>query len=199
MASAQLQARIDELAEEISGLGRRFAEEAAPRLARALERSVEELVVDRAESINRLDSTSLTALRRAVVDQIQASSTEIVARLQNPDLWLRPTIEVGRDPAPELDHPNHRVWIALLNGADGLDPVLTEFGLTPSFVPDPGGGHFGLQPSLQELDSGGGLSRLWRRYVGLYQRYRELLQRLPEEERSRERERALRRWRDTQG
>jgi len=199
VASAQLQARIDELAEEISGLARRFAEEAAPRLARALERAVEELVVDRAESINRLDSTSLTALRRAVEDQIQAGSTEIVARLENPDLWLRPTIEVGRDPAPELDHPNHRAWIALLNGADGLDPVLTEFGLTPSFVADPGGGHFGLQPSLQELDSRGGLSRLWRRYVGLYQRYRELLQRVPEEERSRERERALRRWRGARG
>jgi hypothetical protein len=87
--------------------------------------------------------------------------------------------------------------VAILNGADALDPVLNEFGLPPSVVPDPGGGHYGLQPQrLGDLDPSGTLGRLWRRYVGLYEQYREALQRMPEEKAARERDEAIRRWRE---
>jgi hypothetical protein len=157
---------------------------------------MERLVGSRAEWFNGLNPESAAALRQAIRQGIERGAAKVRRRLQNPDMWLHPTIELARGPTDHLDEPNHRAWVAILNGADALDPVLNEFGLPPSVVPDPGGGHFGLQPQrLEDLDPSGTLGRLWRRYVGLYHQYREALRRLPEEKAARERDEALRRWR----
>ncbi len=96
--------------------------------------------------------------------------------------WLVAFLRRLGKPSPErtlrpgdLDSLNNRVWLALLNAADPLDAVLEEFGLSGSARADLGGAHFGLQPAtLRELDPGGRLLRLWRRYVSLYDRYRDL-------------------------
>ena len=158
---------------------------------------MERLIAARAEWFNGLQPEAVAALRRSVRAAIRRGSDDVRRRLQETDLWLHPTIELARGPVDSLDHPNHRAWVAILNGADALDPVLNEFGLPPSTIPDPGGGHFGLQPQrLSELDTRGSLARLWRRFLGLHAQYREALRRIPEEERARERDEALRRWRE---
>ena len=112
---------------------------------------------------------------------------------------LRVTGRRVKDPLPSeaLDDPMNRVWVRLTNGADRLDGVLTEFGLTPNALPDPGGGHFGLQPrSAAELDPSGGLTHLWREYVELYARHRKLSAKVESERSSEAGEEALRRWRE---
>lgn len=87
----------------------------------------------------------------------------------------------------DLDHPDNRVWILLLNAADALDPVLLEFRLEPAEVPDPGGAHYGLQPPrAEELDPTGTLARLWARYEEAFHRLaRAEGRREPEEARDR--------------
>jgi hypothetical protein len=107
---------------------------------------MERLVGTRAEWFNQLKPDSVAALRQAIRRGMERGAEGVRRRLQEPDLWLHPTIEHARGPTEQLDDPNHRAWVAILNGADALDPVLTEFGLPPSVVPDPGGGHYGLQP-----------------------------------------------------
>src|SRR5918999_5317821 len=194
MRRSDPRARVETLRHEIEALGRRFADEVPDRLARALDRSMERLVGTRAEWFNQLKPDSVAALRQAIRRGIERGAGGVRRRLQEPDLWVHPTIEHARGPTEQLDDPNHRAWVAILNGADALDPVLTEFGLPPSVVPAPGGGHYGLQPQrLGDLDSSGTLGRLWRRYVGLHQQYQEALRRLPEEKAARERDEALRR------
>jgi hypothetical protein len=86
---------------------------------------------------------------------------------------LRRFTRAPRRPAiDDLDDPGNRIWIALLAAAKALDPVLAEFGLSPSSVPDLGGGHYGIQPrTAEQLDPSGELVRLWRRYRLAYQRY----------------------------
>jgi len=158
---------------------------------------MERLIAARAEWFNDLQPEAVTALRRSVQAAIRRGSEDVRRRLLNPDLWLHPTIELARGPVDNLDHPNHRAWVAILSGAHALDPVLNEFGLPPNAVPDPGGGHFGLQPQrLSELDPGGSLVRLWRRFLGVHAQYREVLRRIPVEERAKDRDEALRRWRE---
>jgi hypothetical protein len=188
---------VEALSREIEVLGRGFADRVPPLLTRALDRAMEHLVSSRAEWFNDLKPDAVSALRRSVKAAIDRGAQEVRRRLQEPDLWLHPTIEHARGPDERLDDHNHRAWVAILNGADALDPVLNEFGLPPGVVPDPGGGHYGLQPQrLGELDPSGTLGRLWRRYVGLYEQYREALRRIPEERRARDRDEALRRWRE---
>lgn len=195
MGAAGLDARIEGLTREIEGVVERFVSELGAPLGEALRRSVDRLVVERAEWFNRLADDAVAALRASVDDAIDRAVAEVQSRLRNLDVWLNPTIEHARDPSDELDSLNHRVWIAILNGADLLDPVLTEFGLEPADVPDFGGGHFGLQPQrLRDLDPRGHLDRLWRRYLDLYGRRQDALRRLPEERRANERDRARRRW-----
>jgi hypothetical protein len=82
----------------------------------------------------------------------------------------------------------------LLNAADPLDQVLVDFGFQPSFVPDPGGGHFGLQPqTAEELDPRGELQALWNRYLESFER----LANLKEQHESDKDREALRRWRES--
>jgi hypothetical protein len=201
---SDLDARIDAARVEIEEVAGTFARAAGPILAAALERAVERLVVERAEWFNALDDPTASSLRAAVDQAIARSAERITLRLAEPDLWLSPSVWLDSDPprpAEQLDSHSNRVWISLLNGADGLDPILLEFGLTPSEVPDWGGGHFGLQPqSLGQLDPRGTLGRLWARFVQAHGRYASLLGRRGEiDRRDREagRDSARRRWRDS--
>lgn len=199
MARADADARVAELRREMEDLARRFADAAVPALRDALRRSLELLVVARAEWFNELDEASASALRRSAEAAIDRGAERVAERLRDPDLWLNPTVSLPHPPAPNLDQPNHRAWIALLNAADYVDPVLLEYGLAPSDVPDRGGAHYGLQPQrLRDLDPRGTLDRLWRRYLAVSERYRELLRRIPEDRQRQEREEALRRWRRTE-
>lgn len=190
-----LDARIVSAREAILSLAEEFAETARRTVETALTQAMERLVVRRAEWFNRLDDRTAAALRDAVQRTIQRSAERVGERLREPDLWLSPSVLVDGEPQPELDHPANRVWIALLNAADPLDPVLTEFGLQPSDVPDRGGGHFGLQPNTAgELDPRGTLAGIWGKYRRLYEAYLRAL-RAPEELRERrDEDEARRRW-----
>jgi hypothetical protein len=190
-----LDARIASTREAILSLAAEFAEAARRTLEAALTRAMEQLVVRRAEWFNHLDDRTARALREAVHRTIERSAVRVGERLRNPDVWLSPSVVVDGQPEAQLDEPANRVWIALLNAADPLDPVLTEFGLQPSDVPDRGGGHFGLQPkTARELDPRGTLVALWARYRKLYEAYQRAL-RAPEEQRERrDEDEARRRW-----
>jgi hypothetical protein len=197
MGRPDLERQLDAIQEQVVACGEEFASAAEPILIEALERSVERLVVQESDWLNGLGADTLGALRRSVVQMIRRSARATADRLRDPDLWLAPTVSLDHPPTPELDQPNNRAWIRMLRTADGLDAVLVEFGLQPSDLPDPGGAHFGLQPqSIAELDLRGTLTRLWRRYLGLFERHQELIRRIPEEKRGLARDQALRRWRD---
>ena len=198
MGEPNLDARIASAREAILSLAGEFAETARGTVEAALTRAMERLVVRRAEWFNRLDDRTAAALREAVQRTIRQSAERVGERLRDPDVWLSPSVVVEGEPQPELDEPANRAWIALLNAAGPLDPVLTEFGLQPSDVPDRGGGHFGLQPPRAgDLDPRGTLSGLWGRYRKLYETYRRAL-RAPEELRERQGEdRARKRWNES--
>jgi hypothetical protein len=188
-------ARIASAREAILSLSEEFAEVARRTVETALGRGMERLVVRYADWFNRLEDRAAAALRETVHRTIQRSAAKVGERLKDPDVWLSPSVVVDGDPQAKLDEPANRAWIALLNAADPLDPVLTEFGLQPSDVPDRGGGHFGLQPkTLEELDPKGALAGLWGKYRRLYEEYRRAV-RAPEELRERlDRDEARRRW-----
>jgi hypothetical protein len=195
MREPDLDARIASTREAILSLAEDFAEAARRGVEAALTRATEHLVVRYADWFNRLDDRTARALRDASQATIARSAAKVGERLKDPDVWLSPSVMVDGEPQPQLDDPANRVWIALLKAAEPLDPVLTEFGLKPSDVPDRGGGHFGLQPtSTSELDPKGALAALWARYRKLYEAYRRAL-RAPDEQREREdRDEARRRW-----
>jgi hypothetical protein len=195
MSQPDLDARISSAREAILSLAEEFAEAARRAVEAALTQAMERLVVRYADWFNRLDDRTARALREATQATIQRSAAKVGERLKDPDVWLSPSVLVDDQPEPELDDPANRVWIALLNAADPLDPVLIEFGLTPSDVPDRGGGHFGLQPrTARELDRKGTLAPLWGRYRKLYEAYRRAV-RAPEEARERrDEDEARRRW-----
>jgi hypothetical protein len=197
MGQPDLERQLDAIRERLVACGEEFASAAEPILVEALERAVEKLVVQESDWLNGLGAETLSALRRSVAQMIRRSARATADRLRDPDLWLAPTVSLDHPPTPELDRPNNRAWIRMMRAADGLDAVLVEFGLQPSDQPDPGGAHFGLQPqSIVELDNRGTLIRLWRRYLGLYERHQDLIRRIPEEKRGLARDQALRRWRD---
>lgn len=187
--------RIEELRRRIAEVAEEFAAAAAAALEASLGGAMKRLVADHAEWFNRFDERTAAALRRTVEETIRKSAMDVGGRLHDEDLWLAPSVVVGGSPAPALDTPANRVWIQLLNGARQLDLVLAEFGLPPSDIPEPGGGHYGLQPQrLSALDPSGRLARLWGRYRQLHEGYARAL-REPEEERERQaREEARRRW-----
>lgn len=217
-----LGAEIVAIEAEIAQLADRFGEAARVALQDALGRGLERLVASRGEWFAGLDAETAASLRRSTDQAVASSAAATAERLRDPDLWRSPMTAPGRrepresfwetelpewlvsflrrftrgeeeEPGPEaLDDPSNRIWVQLLNAADPLDPILTEFGLAPVAIPDPGGGHFGLQPrTLAELDPGGALRPLWDGYRGLYRRYRQL-QRTAVEEPA---ERSLGRWR----
>lgn len=192
MGEPNLDARVASAREAILSLAEEFADAGRRIVEAALTRATEHLVVRYADWFNRLDDRTAKALREAVQRTIERSAVRVGERLRDPDVWLAPSVVVGGQPEARLDEPANRVWIALLNAADPLDPVLTEFGLEPSDVPDRGGGHFGLQPKTAgELDPRGTLAGLWARYRKLHDAYRRALKELGERQGGDE---ARRRW-----
>jgi hypothetical protein len=181
-----------------------FIRAAGPAVDAALHRSLEALVRDRPEWFEGLAAEVRAAFEEATDRAIAQGVEELGRRLANDDLWLDPLTAPGLQTEPEpgwdvslperlvgilrrftpttrgrgpgeLDDIGNRVWIALLATPESLDLVLEEFGLTPSEVPDLGGGNFGLAPkTARELDPTGMLVSLWDRYRVAYLRYRAL-------------------------
>jgi hypothetical protein len=179
----------EEQLRELAVLGRRFAEAAEPLLVAALERATEGLALANAERLDGLSEESREALRRTVTAAIRQGAGEAARSVADEDVWLEPSVNPDQGPERRLDHPANRVWIRLTKAAAPLDPVMGEFGLAPSATPDPGGGHYGLQPrSAAELDPRGVLTRLWETYWRTYRR-------IAENQREGLRGRTLRWWR----
>jgi hypothetical protein len=188
---------------EISAVAAEFAEAAGRIVAEALERRLAGLVAANAAWAEGLGPEVASSFRDATARAIARASQDVTRRLSVRGVWLEPRIAPGIVPRPEmgwdapawvsrilrrlagrddgsapgdLDDPGNRAWLAILSAARGLDPVLEEFGLTPSPVPDLGGGHYGLQPkSAVELDPSGELTRSWTRYRAAYERYERLV------------------------
>lgn len=187
---------------EVLAVGRRFTGAAGPILDGAIRRRLEAVVAARGSNLTAEARESLLeAGGRALGSGIDG----VVERLDDPDVWLSPQIRLedrregtgrsreragwvsgllgrrsvraGRSSIGDLTSPPNRIWVALLTAARQVDPVLEEFGFEPSPTPDPGGGHFGLQPrTLTELDPTGRLGRLWRQYRDSLARYQALLE-----------------------
>lgn len=216
---------LAELEREIGALGAQFADAAGRAIEDSLHRAMERLVASRSGWFEGLDDDTAGSFRRAVEEAIRTGAANVAASLRDPDIWLSPmTLLEREDPPPvadpdvpgwftrlairiaggrprdsisDLDDPSNRIWVHILNAADPLDPVLAEFGLLPSAVPDPGGGHFGLQPRTErELDPEGTLRPLWERYKRLYLTYVALRLDRREAEPARS---AVRRWRRMRG
>jgi hypothetical protein len=174
---------------ELTVLGRRFSEAAEPLLVEALERAAEGLAVANAERLDGLNEEAREAFRRTVTAAIHEGARDAAHSVADGELWLEPSVNPDQGPERRFDHPANRAWIRLSKAAAPLDPVMGEFGLTPSATPDPGGGHYGLQPrTAAELDPRGTLSRLWETYWRTYRR-------IAEDQREGLRGRILRWWR----
>jgi hypothetical protein len=186
---------------EVLASAQEFRRSAGPAITGALHRRLEDLVRGR-EEFAEMTPEVRTAFDEAAGRAITQGAEEAERRLAKDDLWLDPLTAPGLGAEPEsgwdgslpewligvlrrltpkrhgvgpgeLDHLNNRVWIAMLAAADPLDPVLEEFGLTPSEIPNMGGGNFGLAPpTATELDPTGTLVRSWDRYRVAYLRYR---------------------------
>jgi hypothetical protein len=182
---------------EIPEITERFADASANCIRASLGGAVDRFVADHADEVSRLDGATSDAFHASLETAVDDAAEQIATRLRDLDLWTSPRVRIEEEPtleetsllgwflgeiglrrirptnAPEtrLDDANNRVWIVLLNAADGLDRVLTEYGFVPHHDPDPGGGHFGLQPTtLAALDPQGRLGRIWREYVGAFAR-----------------------------
>jgi hypothetical protein len=187
---------------EVEAIAAEFASAAGPIVAAALRRRLAALVRARTPWFEGLGPGVAASFHEAAERAIARAGQDVAHRLAAPDVWLEPRVAPGVDGRPEmgwdapawvsavlrrlagraegsgleaLDDPGHRVWVALLSAAKALDPVLEEFGLPPSSIPELGGGHYGLQPrTADRLDPSGVLDRLWRRYRTAYERYEEL-------------------------
>jgi len=185
--------RIDQAKRDVEAVATEFADAAEGAARRALRTAVDSFVGGHSERISHLEQDTQASLNAALVGAIETGARDVGERLRKPDVWLHPTVMldmadefvdtswalVGTEhrrhhhpgPEPRLDHPNNRVWMAMLNAADPLDPVLKEYGF-PEGDQDPGGGHYGLQPqSLRAFDDSGTLEKLWKRYLGGYERW----------------------------
>lgn len=166
-----------------------------------LRRRIEALLEARRVWADGLEPRARGALGQAIDEAITAGARDVDRRLAAEDVWLQPFTAPGIVHRPEtgwdatlpewiggflrrftrrqdrpvledLDDPSNRVWVALLSAARPLDPVLEGFGLAPSDIPDLGGGHYGIQPrTAAQLDPGGELVRLWKRYRLAHERY----------------------------
>jgi hypothetical protein len=172
-----------------------------PAIAAVLLARLERLVASEPEWHAALSDEVRAAFDDATERAIGQGAAEVEARLTE-DVWLDPLVAPGVRRSPgfswegdlpewlisilraltprrseerlgELDDVGNRVWIALLAAAKPLDPVLEEFGLAPSEIPDLGGGNFGLAPrNAQELDTAGRHVRSsWNAYRAAYERY----------------------------
>jgi hypothetical protein len=174
---------------ELAVLGRRFAEAAEPLLVDALNRAMEGLAAANGHVLDRLNEDSRDAFRRSVDEAVRQGAQQAARSVADEEVWLEPSLDPNGEPERRLDHPSNRAWIRLTKAAAALDPVLGEFGFTPSPTADPGGGHYGLQPrSASELDPRGRLTRIWDTYWRTYRR-------VAEDRQAGSRGRALRWWR----
>lgn len=205
MARSGNQAALEGARAEIGSIAAEFARAAQGIVESALHRRLEAFFESRREWFESLKPDVASALRGAAGGAIAQGVAEVGRRLADLDLWFEPRIAPGVVPRPEtgwdgqlpewisgllrrfaraetyppvgdLDDPGHRVWVAVLSASKPLDPVLREFGLESSTVPDLGGGHYGLQPkTAAQLDPTGTLDRLWKRYRLAYERYAALV------------------------
>jgi hypothetical protein len=192
-------AAIEGARAEVEALGVEFAAAAGPVVERALRRRLDWRIDAGGPWSERVTPDMQASLRDALERAVAHAAEEVTRRLSAPDVWLEPRIAPGVEASPEmsfdapawvssilrklarrssasqlgdLDDAGNRAWVAILSAARTLDPVLEEFGLTPSPVPDLGGGHFGLQPkTADELDPSGDLRRQWKRYRAAHERY----------------------------
>jgi hypothetical protein len=194
---------IDEARTNVLAAGEAFRRAAGPAISAALRSNVEALVALEREWSSAMSNEVRSAFYDATERAIAQGAGEAVARLTD-DVWLDPLIAPGMDgsavPGWEVDLPEwlieilralsgkgrhdrlgdldevtNRAWVVVLAAAKPLDPVLEEFGLPPSDIPDLGGGNFGLAPKdADELDPSGALRSLWDRYRDAYERYRAL-------------------------
>jgi hypothetical protein len=192
---------VDDTRNRVIASGDAFRRAAVPVTANALRTALERLVASEPEWHAAMGDDARAAFRDATDRAIAEGVAHLEARLTH-ELWLDPLVAPGvrRSPGPswegdlpdwlvsilraltpgrkeerlgELDDVANRAWIALLAAAKPLDPVLEEFGLVPSEVPDLGGGNFGLAPrNAEELDPDGSVRSLWNRYRAEYERYR---------------------------
>jgi hypothetical protein len=208
----------------LRAIAARFADAAAQAIREALSRSTERFVAEHAGQVQSLDDETLDAFRSAVDGAIALAAVEIPAQLRDVGMWTSPRVRLREEtdyeetsvferllgglglrgerptdrPAEQLDDPNNRAWIALLNAADRLDPVMYEFGFSspPDGGPDPGGGHFGLQPpTVAELDQHGHLRAIWRDYLRAFDTYHKRMQAARAEQASSNQKAILARWR----
>jgi hypothetical protein len=190
---------------EVRAVAAEFRRAAGPATDAALRRRLQALMEAEAEWFDSIEPTAQAALRVAADRAIAHAVAEVERRLADEDLWLDPLTAPGWVPASEsgwntelpewvigllrlfsrkdtgpliseLDDPANRVWILFLAAAKPLDPVLEEFGLPPSEIPNLGGGNYGLSPrDAAQLDPSGTLGSLWNRFRVAYERYRALL------------------------
>jgi hypothetical protein len=190
---------------ELRAIATEFCRAAGPATDAALHSRLQALVEAEAEWFEAIEPAEQAAFRVAADRAIANAVAEVERRLAEEDLWLDPLTAPGWVPATEsgwntelpewvigflrllsrkdtrprlneLDDPANRVWILFLAAAKPLDPVLEEFGLPPSEIPNLGGGNYGLSPrNAAQLDPSGTLARLWNRYRIAYEQYRALL------------------------
>jgi hypothetical protein len=190
---------------DVRAIATEFCRAAGPTTDAALRSRLQSLVEAKAEWFEAIEPAAQAAFRVAAERAIALAVAEVERRLAEEDLWLDPLTAPGlvppteggwntelpewvigflrffsrKDTGPrlgELDDPANRAWILILAAAKPLDPVLEEFGLPPSEIPNLGGGNYGLGPrNAAQLDPSGTLSRLWNRYRFAYERYRALL------------------------
>lgn len=197
---ADPQAVTDARASAITA-GETFRRAAVPAIAAVLRARLDRLVASEPEWHAALSDEVRAAFDDATERAIGRGTAEVEARLTE-DVWLDPLVAPGVRRSPgsswegdlpewvisvlraltprrneerlgELDDVGNRVWIAFLAAAKPLDPVLEEFGLAPSEIPNLGGGNFGLAPrNAQELDiAGGDVRSSWNAYRAAYERY----------------------------
>lgn len=189
---------VEEVRSEIAALAADFRRSIRPALEATLRERLEVLSTQRGELFDAAPDVR-EAFRLSISNAITHAASELDRRLSDEDIWLSPLTAPGlaralerdhgssvlaalvrrlarrSEPATalgELDDPSNRIWLAVLSAVRVLDPVLSEYGVQPSATPSIGGGHYGLHPrSLAQLDPSGTLSRLWKRYHGIYERY----------------------------
>jgi hypothetical protein len=204
MTKSEDRAAVEGARAEIRAIAGEFDRAAGPATEAALHWRLEALVQAEAHWFEAIEPDAQAAFRDAADRAIVLAAAEVERRLGDEELWFDPLTAPGLGPATEtgwnselpewligifrrfsraetghrpgeLDDPANRVWVVFLSAAKPLDPVLEEFGLPPSEIPDLGGGNYGLAPrTAAQLDPSGTLARLWGRYRLAYERYRTL-------------------------
>jgi hypothetical protein len=194
---------VAEARERVIAAGEAFRAAVVPAVAAALRSRLDDLVASKPEWRASMDEDVRVAFRDATERAISQGAADVERRLTG-DVWVEPLLAPGFDRSPptawegdlpewlisvirslsgrrrpepvgDLDDVGNRAWIAVLAAAKPLDPVLEEFGLVPSDIPDLGGGNFGLAPrNAQDLDPNGSVRSRWNRYRAVYEEYRDL-------------------------